>query len=223
MKKRNVQLIAFDLDGTLMDAYLPVCRSLNYALQKVGLPPVDNETIKRTVGWGDKHLLRTLAGEDEIEEVVAIYREHHAESLKDGTELLPGAADLLRCLKDQGHRMSIASNRPTKFSYIAMDYLGITDYFDFVLCGDVLSRAKPHPEILHKTLANFSLEPRQALYVGDMVIDIETAKGAGVKVAAVLTGSSTKEEIAALDPEYIMENVFEVKDILEELNRHSNG
>jgi len=72
--------------------------------------------------------------------------------------------------------------------------------------------------MLQKILAKFSLDPSEALYVGDMTIDVETGRAAGVKTATVITGSSDREEIARLKPLRIMDNVLEVADILAEWN-----
>ena len=216
--QNKVKLAIFDLDGTLINAYPAVYRSINYTMKQISLSPLDHETIKKTVGWGDRHLLRSFVGDERIEEFLAIYRRHHKDSLKSGSKLLPGAKRLLTFLKKHKYKIAVASNRPTKFSRIVMKHLKIDSYFDYVLCGDKAKRPKPFPDILKQILAKFHLKPKEALYVGDMTIDIQTGKGAKVKTIAVATGSSSKRELAGMNPDYIIDNVFEVAGILKSLN-----
>lgn len=215
---RKIELIIFDLDGTLIDAYRAVEQSLNYTMTRLGFPTLDAETIKRTVGWGDRHLVEKFSGKDRIAKAIVIYRRHHKDSLRKGTKLLPGARRILNYLKRRHYRLAVASNRPLRYSRIVLDILDIRKYFDYILCGDKIERPKPHPDILKLILKKFSLMPQQALYVGDMVIDIEAGKRAGIKTVAVLTGSSRKDEIVSCHPYKVVSQVYDVLKILAHLN-----
>lgn len=214
----NIKLVIFDLDGTLVDAYKAVVSSLNYTLDQVGRASIDDDTIKRTVGWGDRHLVGSFVGEGEVDRALSIYRQHHARALKSGTTFLPGARELVEALKSKGYKLAIASNRPTRFTHIILKHLQIGQVFDCVLCGDKVAHPKPAADILRQILARFSLSPDQALYVGDMTIDVETGHKAEVKTVAVITGSSVKEEIARLKPLRIIDHIAQIKGILEELD-----
>ncbi len=215
---RNIKLVIFDLDGTLVDAYKAVADSLNYSLTQVGCTPVDDEKIKRTVGWGDRHLVGTFVEENRLDQALSIFRQHHARALKAGTSFLPGARQLLDELKAKGYALAVASNRPTRFTHIILKHLKIQAAFDHVLCGDKVENPKPAADILEQTLAKFTLTPQEALYVGDMTIDVETGHKAGVRTVVVMTGSSTREEIACLKPFKVIDHVLETAAILEELN-----
>ena len=125
----------------------------------------------------------------------------------------------LSFLKKKGYRLALASNRPARFTHIILKHLAIDQYFDYVLCGDQLKRAKPHPDIILKILKKLSVTNQDAVFVGDMTVDVISGKRSKVKTIAVLTGSSTKKEIQALKPFRIMRNLKEVKRLL----RHSNG
>jgi phosphoglycolate phosphatase len=212
-----IKLVIFDLDGTLVDAYKAVAWSLNHALVHMGYPPVDAYTIKRTVGRGDRHLLGNFIAADDLDKALSIYRQHHARALKTGTSFLPGAKKLLEELKARGYTLAIASNRPTRFTHIILKHLCIQGLFDYVLCGDKLERPKPAADILEQILTRFSVIAGEALYVGDMTIDVQTGRAAGVKTVAVLTGSSTAEEIDEIKPFKVIHDVYEVAGILEDL------
>jgi len=211
----GIKLVIFDLDGTLVDAYKAVASSLNHTLIEVGCAAVNDDTIKRTVGWGDRHLVGSFVGEEKLEQAMSIYRQHHARAIKSGTTFLPGARKLLGNLKDKGYKLAVASNRPTRFTHIILKHLQVNRIFDCVLCGDKVARPKPEADILTEILGRLALRPDEALYVGDMTIDVETGHKAGVKTVAVATGSSTKEEIDALKPLAIIDRVIEVERVLE--------
>lgn len=209
-----IRIVIFDLDGTLVNAYQAVFESINFAMQAKGFPRISAYTVKRSVGWGDRHLITKFVGPEQAADVLDVYRRHHQTSLKTGTKLLPGALRILKELKKNQYRIAVASNRPTKFSLIILKKLNIRKYFDYVLCADKLKKGKPHPEILRKILRRFALSPRQALYVGDMVIDLQAGKRAGIKTVAVATGSCTKKELAGFKPHAVISRVDQVGRLL---------
>ena len=204
----------FDLDGTLVNAYKAVYESLNYAMQETGFPRISAPTVKRSVGWGDRHLIQKFVGAEKADEVLDVYRKHHLVSLRTGTKFLPGALRILRDLKKKKYKMAVATNRPTKYSLLILKQLRIRKYFDYVLCADKLKKGKPHPEILRKILKKFALKPAQALYVGDMIIDLQAGARARVKTVAVVTGSCTRKELARFKPYAIISRVDQVGRLL---------
>jgi phosphoglycolate phosphatase len=211
---KNIKLIIFDLDGTLVDAYQAIIRSLNFSLQKLGYPRQDDLTIRRAVGWGDDNLLKPFINLRDIKKALLLYRQHHKTTLLRYSRLFPNVERVLRWLKDKGYKLAIASNRPTKFSWILIRHLGLSKYFAYVLCGDKLRHGKPHPEILNKIMHRFSVKPAQTLYVGDMSIDAQAGRRAKVKTIIVTTGSSTYPEIKKEKPYRIIPRIIELLRIL---------
>lgn len=216
-KKSVIELIIFDLDGTLVDAYRAVWQSINYTLKRLGLPSRSHALIRRRVGWGDRHLIAALVSSDKVDRALLIYRRHHQTALKLGTKFLPGAFKTLKKLKAEGRLLAIASNRPALFTRAILKILKIDSYFDYVLCADQVRRPKPSPDILQKILKKFSLTPSAALYVGDMTIDAQAGQGAGVKTIIVTTGSSTCEEIVFLKPFAVIERLDQLKGAMSSL------
>ena len=214
---RRIRLVIFDLDGTLIDAYQAVYESINFCLHAAGSPSISHEKIKRTVGWGDRHLLVTLLGETGIDKILRMYRQHHSQSLRRGSKLLPGALETLQALQEQGYLLAVASNRPTMFSRIVLRHLGIARYFKYVLCGDKVSRPKPYPDMLQQILRRFAVRPREALYVGDMTIDVEAGRRARVPTVAVTGGSSRRQELEMLSPLAVVRSVKNLLPLLAQL------
>jgi len=210
----NIKLVIFDLDGTLVDAYPAITESFNHAMQKFGYESQAPLTIRRAVGKGDRYLLKPFVNRRDLDKVLIAYRRHHRKSLVKYSSLLAQAKKVLAYLKKRGYKLAVASNRPTEFSLILLKCLRIKKYFDYILCADKLKTGKPHPEILKKILRKFKLGPEQAVYVGDMDIDAQTGRRAGISTIIVTTGSSSKSEILAEKPAIIIGNINKLLRIL---------
>jgi len=207
----EIKLIIFDLDGTLVDAYPAITASLNYTLKKLGLMPQDPLVIRRAVGRGDENLLRPFVKKGDLKRALIIYRRHHRGALLRRSHLLPKAREVLRYLKSRKYLLAVASNRPSEFSLILLRHLGIAKYFGQILCADKISRRKPHPEILNRIRKRFKLSFDEAVYVGDMCIDVKTAQRAKVRAIAVATGSNTQEELRRCAPDRLIRNIAQLK------------
>ena len=203
----NIRLVIFDLDGTLVYAYPAIIDSFNHTMRKLGLPRQKPRTITRAVGLGDGQLLKPFLNGFSVEAALKIYRRHHGPALRRKTRFLPGAKMILRTLKAKGLFLAVASNRPTKFSHIILRRLKIKNQFDYVLCGDRISAPKPAPDILKAILKRLSCRPAEALYVGDMTIDVLTGRRAKVRTVAVTTGSSSRRELAGSRPYKVVGNM----------------
>ncbi len=207
MKKNlpdDIKLVIFDLDGTLVDAYQAITDSINYMMGKMGRPRQSLRTVTRSVGHGVDGLIRCFIEEDRAEEALLIFRAHHDNRLHQKLRIMPGARTLLAALKNRGCRMAIASNRPTKFCRIILEQLNIDHYFDWVICGDMVKRPKPAPDVLRAILKAARVKPFQAVYVGDMTVDVLCGRRARVFTLAIPTGSSHLAELKALDPDIII-------------------
>jgi len=213
---KRICLLIFDLDGTLVDAYPAICQSFHYSMAKLGLPSVDDESIRRAVGWGERKLFEPFVPEDKLDEMSRIYREHHLKALESGVVLMPGAQEMLTQLKDSQYKLAVASNRPTRTSKAIIDTLQIAHFFDCVMCGDQINKFKPDPGILNHILNQLSLSTEQAFYIGDMAIDAEAGQRAGVKTIIVTTGSSSRKEIEEAKPYKIVDKISSVMTILRE-------
>lgn len=208
-----VKLVIFDLDGTLTDAYEAINKSVNFTLRKLGYQKVSSARIRKAVGWGDEKLLFAFIDAKDINSALAIYRKHHRWSLERYSYLLPYAKELLNRLAERGLMIAIASNRPTEFTNIVLKHLKIKKYFDYVLCADKLRRGKPHPEILLNIIKKLKVSHSEVVYVGDMVIDVETAHKAGVKAIAVSGGSSSIKQIKKAKPFKIIKSLASLETI----------
>jgi len=211
---RNIKLIIFDLDGTLINAYPAIIMSFNYTMRKLKYSTQDSQIIRRAVGWGDGNLLGAFIKKRDLKKALLIYRHHHKSSLIKHSHLFPQAKSLLRLLKNKGYRLAVASNRPTRFSWILIRHLKLKKYFDYVLCADKLKTIKPHPEILKRIMQRLAAAASQTLYVGDMVLDAQAGRRAKINTVIVTTGSSSRGEIKKEKPWRIIPKISDLLKLL---------
>jgi HAD superfamily hydrolase (TIGR01509 family) len=210
---RHIRLAIFDLDGTLVDAFPAIADSINHMLKEMGYAPVSLRTVKRSVGWGVDSLVDSFVPEDKRAEALVIFRKHHDVRLRDRIRLLAGTKTLLPFLKAKGCVLAIASNRPTKFCHLILQGLGIDHYFDHVICGDAVKRPKPAPDMVKAILRASRVPAREAIFTGDMSVDIECGRAAGVFTLGVATGSCTRAEIRAAKPDRSIERISQVREL----------
>jgi len=218
MKADKIKLIIFDLDGTLVDAYKAVTVSVNATLRKLGYPALSHNEIKKRVGWGDKELLQRIVFKKDLGRALALYRRHHGQALLKRTCFLPWANFIVKKLKVKKFTLAIATNRPTRYTHIILRHLKLSKYFDYVLCADKCKKGKPSPEILRRILKRYSLKVSEALYVGDMAIDVKTGNRMNMRTVAVLTGSSSKREIFSERPFKLVKNLNSLMKIVDQIN-----
>ena len=193
----RIRSIVFDLDGTLVDSYGPITASLNHARRAHALPALDVDVVRRAVGHGLESLIAEWVGPDRVEDGVRLFREHYAASYATGTFPLPNVRSTLERLDRRGYRMAVASNKPARFGRAILETLGLATHVVDVLGPDLVSHAKPHPAMLRRCFELLGTGPDEAVYIGDMVLDVETAARADVPVVLVSGGSSSDEELNA--------------------------
>jgi 2,3-diketo-5-methylthio-1-phosphopentane phosphatase/HAD superfamily hydrolase (TIGR01509 family) len=213
--KKQIRGIIFDLDGTLIEAYGAIYLGLTEALRQFG---------KETFPFSDlgKHLkpdLETTLAEffspEEIPKAVPVMRKKYEEVYLDKTHFLDGARETLERLHSKGILLGVASNKFGRFSRGALTHLGVSNYFRSVIgAGDVL-RNKPFPDMIHAVLREMNLAPREVVFVGDTLTDIETGKQAGVDVYALPTGFYSKTELSQRKPRRILKNLKELLQAVE--------
>jgi 2-phosphoglycolate phosphatase len=202
--------VLFDFDGTLIDSYPAITASVNHVRAAHGLPPLRILDVKQHVGRGVDYLLSHTMPDFRTDVDVPHYRAHHPTVMLSETSFLPGAAEVLSALHAAGKRLGLCSNKPRLFSKQLLQHLGIADLFDVVLGPEDVARPKPAPDMLVTALERLGLSAERVLYVGDMTVDIETARAAGVAVWVVPTGSDSRAALESAGPDRIVESLHEL-------------
>jgi len=209
-----LKALLFDFDGTLIDGYPAITASVNHVRSLHGLPPLSVPEVIPHVGRGPAHLLTETVGVGDVAANVDAYRRHHPTVMTELTTLLPGAAQTLRGLKGRGLLTGICSNKPAAFTRELVVTLGIASWLDVLLGPEDVGRHKPAPDMLLAAMTRLGVEAAQALYVGDMSVDVQTARAAGVRVWVVPTGSETPEALDEAGPDRRLRDLAEILDLL---------
>jgi phosphoglycolate phosphatase len=189
-------VVAFDLDGTLADTAADLAAALNHALAGLGRPQVPAEEVRHLVGHGARALLRRGlaasgdASEDLVEEGFPLFIDHYAANICRGTRPYPGIETALDALHQAGARLAVCTNKVERLTHLLLDALGWRDRFDAVVGGDTLAVRKPDPAPLLEAVARAG--GGRAAFVGDSIIDADTARAARLPFVAVSFGFSDR-------------------------------
>jgi 2-phosphoglycolate phosphatase len=209
-----VKAVLFDFDGTLADSYDGIAASVNHVRASHGLPPLSTPEVRRHVGRGVAYLLAHTVAVGDPQRNDALYRDHHPSVMKTGTRLMDGAADALAVLHGRGLRLAVCSNKPVRFTRELLEALGIASLFEAVLGPEDVAQPKPAPDMLLAGLRRLGVGAGEALYVGDMTVDIATARAAGVPVWVVPTGSDEAATLRAAAPDRLLASLAELPALL---------
>ncbi|KAB7765843.1 phosphoglycolate phosphatase [Xanthomonas maliensis] len=185
-------LVIFDLDGTLVDSASDIAEALNRTLQELGLPQVDEQTVRGWIGEGVRTLLatalRAAGSADDVDAQMPVMMRHYEACLLHHPQLYPGVAEALPALQAAGVRLAVCTNKPARFIQPLLVHLGIAQYFDATLGGDSLAERKPNPLPLLHLAQQFHYSVAQCLMVGDSATDAAAAQAAGMPLAMVRYG-----------------------------------
>ena len=203
----------FDFDYTLADSERAILFCYRFVLGAHGYEGITDDAIRRTIGLTLPESFRLLTGKED-EATLGLYRREYVkkadEVMVQETVLYETVLPMIRRLKEKNCRIAIVS---TKYRYRIMGTLqryGITDLIDLVVGGEDVARMKPNPAGVLKALDLFHAEKRDALFVGDSLVDANTAKNAGVDFAAVTTGVTAERDFADLPAVKIMRDLSEL-------------
>ncbi len=206
--------VVFDLDGTLLDSYAAIHECLSLVLAAFGRPPVTPDETRRMVGHGLEALVARAVGAENVAVGIKIFRDRYGEIGPMVSTLLPGADAVTRRLREAGIPIAIASNKPARFTREILEALGILGRFAFVGGPDDGFPPKPAPHMVFMALATMGATGSESVYVGDMPVDVATARAAEIPVVVVSTGSATEEELRAVSPDLLIRNLNELPGVL---------
>jgi len=206
MSADPLDLVLFDLDGTLVDSLPDIAAALNHALMTHGFTALTTETIATLVGDGIVSLSeRALALQPDNLGVTAETLSHsvgqrYLENPCVLTKPYDGILETLGALKDRGVPMAVVTNKPGNIARPLLDALGMSSWFIAIIGdGDGFAR-KPAPDALTSLMARVNAQPERTLMVGDGIPDVAVAKAAGCIPVAALWGYTPRAVLLSLEP-----------------------
>lgn len=207
-------IIIFDLDGTLLNTIDDLGYACNYALEQTGYPTHPIEAYPRMVGNGINNLIRrALPQTEQTEENVLRVRAHFVPYYNahncDYTHPYEGIPEVLQALKAQGHYLAVASNKyqDATEKIVRHFFPGI---FDVVLGEREGVERKPNPQIVYDIISKLSSLNSKLLYIGDSLVDRDTAQNAKVPFVACSWGFVPREQLVDAGIERIVDHPSEI-------------
>ena len=224
MTQQEIKLIAFDLDGTLLDSVPDLAVAADQATRAVGFPGVTELQVRDYVGNGADILIgRALSQSLTINPELSDELRAQARELFDDfyqqtghklSHLYPTVKETLKELHQAGFTLALVTNKPSKFVPDVLQQHGIADYFVDVLGGDSFPEKKPNPIALNWLIEKHQIQPTEMLMVGDSKNDILAAKNAGCASFGLTYGYNHGEPIAASEPDFVADSLAQLLDVV---------
>ena len=206
--------ILFDLDGTLTDSGEGIINCAALALQHFGIPVPDRETMRVFVGPPlHDSFIRFGVPEDKAEEAIHIYRSRYIPIGKFENTPYPGIADLLQKLKEQGHRLYVATSKPEQMSIEILEHFDLAKYFTLI-CGASLDLSRNSKDAVIAYLLQQTETDGEIVMVGDTAFDVLGAKAHGIPTIGVSWGYGKVEDMENAGAAAIVHTMQELFDAL---------
>ena len=213
------KLVAFDLDGTLVDSVPDIAAAVDQMREALGMPFAGQEAVRHWVGNGAEVLVkRALAdsldealvsqvSDERMAEAFPLFKSYYQKTNGAAAQLYPGVEQCLDGLSKCAVPLAVVTNKPKIFTDPLLQSLGIDHHFEQVIGGDCFPEKKPSPIALNHLRKLYSVAPESCLMVGDSKSDVGAGRAAGFKVACVSYGYNHGEPIAALHPDLVVDSL----------------
>lgn len=211
---QRVELVVFDLDGTLVDSRVDICASIQKTLAFNGMDPVDDGIIASMIGTPLRAMFSQLLNTnspEEIEQACVFYRNWFFDHCADESRLFDGVLSCLDALKPL--KLAVGTGKLRFQAIKVLDEMGITDRFCEIVGSDGLP-CKPDPATPRVILQRLHIMPQHAWMVGDTTLDILAGKAAGMRTCAVTTGTDSHAALEASAPDILLHTLADLPRML---------
>lgn len=221
-----MKLIAFDVDGTILNTLDSIVYQVNETLHENGFYKIDEpEYIRKALGYGSKYLIEQalmfhynhIYDTKIIDEVLEHYTKRYNAEPSYLTVPYVGIVDLIKKLKEEGYMLVAYSNKPDTVLQPLFKELVGDGLFDVVLGLVDGKPGKPNPQVLNELIEKLGISKDEMLYIGDSEVDVETGKNTGVKTIAVTWGFRDRDFLETTPADYIVDTMDELKELIDSM------
>lgn len=208
-----MNLVIFDMDGTIIDTIQDIHNSLLITLDKYELEPIEIKYTKRYVGSGMRQLVINAVGEENFkDEMETYFRSVYKEKMMENTCIIKGFKSVLRYIDYSKIKAVILSNKIRQISDDMVKHFDIGQYFVEWYGGDSFGVKKPAPYGVSKIIEEHNELPHKTIMIGDSYSDILAGAGAGARTCFCSYGYGTLNNVSA---DYIANTPKDIIRILE--------
>lgn len=210
----NSKIVAFDIDGTILDSTAAIVYSLNQALKVNGFAELPSSQIAKSIGRPIDEFLRKFLPDDLI--MTSVVKDFRSELGNNGylrTKIFPGITSALSLLRQQGILCAVATNKNTDLAVKVLSDMELDSYFSLIIGQD---KALPKPSPLMLEIIKKELSGELLAYCGDTIDDIQSARNAGVKSIAIAGGVNSTSELEDENPTFLISTAIELEQLLRE-------
>jgi phosphoglycolate phosphatase len=219
---KRPEMVLIDVDGTLVDSVPDLAFCVDEMLKQLDMPTRGEASVRHWVGNGVERLVKRglineLNGEpdeDLYNRALPIFRELYAENTSKRSCLYNGVPEALAFLATTGVRIGCVTNKASEFTLPILKDLGISDYFETVLCGDMVERKKPDPLPLLLSAEKLGVSPESSMMIGDSMSDVKAARAAGFSIVCMSYGYNHGEDIRDYHPDAVIDSMAEIREIV---------
>ena len=210
------ELVIFDLDGTLMDTSKSITKTVNSAMKELGKKQYSANECVKFVGGGVSGLARNILGKEKYEDVTneemeKVIRKYYDIYFDYGVEPYEGIPELLDFLEQNGVKKGIVTNKDHETALSAVDKKLSKWKFDGIFGSNEKKYPnKPNPYNVDKMAQNLNILKEKILFVGDMLVDVKTAKNAGIDIVYCKWGFGEVKGEVEIDEDVKVSNVQEI-------------
>lgn len=205
----KVSTLVFDLDGTISDPSSGIVNCVNYALERCGHEPQPADAISAEIGPPlDLMFNKFIPGisDQQMDDMVIAYRERFVVDGYAENYMYDGIAQAIASLRSDGFRLGVCTSKPEKSARKVLEHFELLSFFDFVSGGDI-GIAKGSQ--LSALLREGSID-KDAVMIGDRGVDLIAGNSNGLRTVGVLWGFGSEAELAAENPEFVLNSVSEL-------------
>lgn len=211
------EIVLFDLDGTLTDPKVGITRSVQHALNKMGIQEEDPDTLTPFIGPPLLEMFKELyhMSDEEAIQAIRYYRERFSVTGLYENKVYLGIRELLAGLKNQGKKLIVATSKPTEFSVQILEHFDLKQFFAAIVGSNLDGTRTEKSDVIEFALAGENiLDFSKVVMIGDRKYDIIGAKKNNIDVIAVTYGYGSNDELVAAEPNYIVSSVEELSILL---------